>query len=244
MCIEPALRGSMLSIFSEHTINEDFYRFLLGRREVLLCTVVICDHQDFYFDHLIKGIYMRRNHASGTNSKLQVSIQPNIGLDRDARHAVIEILNTLMADEAVLTSKTRSACWHVRGPGFLDLHTLFDQQFNELNIISNEIAERVRMLDGYAISSFGELLDYTRLEEQPGEVPDIMSLLADHEASIRFLREDARKCFEEYEDHGTFDTFIRFIRVHEKIAWILRSYIEPERSQDEMSEKKIQNTLR
>jgi starvation-inducible DNA-binding protein len=55
-----------------------------------------------------------------------------------------------------------------------------------------------------------------------------MGLLADHEACVRFLREDARKCFEEYEDHGTYALVVRFICLHEKMAWILRSYIEPE----------------
>jgi starvation-inducible DNA-binding protein len=63
------------------------------------------------------------------------------------------------------------------------------------------------------------------LEEQQGEVPNIMGLLADHEACVRFMREDARKCLEEYEDHGSYAMFVRFISLHEKMAWILRSYI-------------------
>jgi starvation-inducible DNA-binding protein len=171
---------------------------------------------------------MGHNRIDGTNLKPLVPIQPNIGLDGDARNSILEILNTILADEALLTMKTHSAHWHVRGPGFLDLRTLFDQQFHQLNKISDAIAERVCMLGGFAISSFAEFLTYTRLKEQPGEGPEIMGLLADHEALIRFLREDARKCFEEYEDHGTFALFVRFIRLHEKMAWILRSYIEPE----------------
>jgi starvation-inducible DNA-binding protein len=176
---------------------------------------------------------MRHNHPDGTNLKPQVSIQPNIGLDGDARHSVVEILNTLLADEAIITMKTRGAHWHVRGPGFLEMQSLFDQHFHQLNKISDEIAERVRMLGGFAISSFEEFLDYTRLKEQPGDVPDYLGLLADHEASVRFLREDARKCFEEYEDHGTYALFVSFIGLHEKMAWILRSYIEPEINSDD-----------
>jgi starvation-inducible DNA-binding protein len=171
---------------------------------------------------------MGLNLKGGTNLKLQVSIQPNIGLDGDARHSVVEILNTFLADEAVLTMKTRSAHWHLHGLGFHDLRLLYDQQFHQLNKLTDEIAERVSMLGGFAVSSFEEFLQYTRLVEQSGEAPDMMSLLADHEATIRFLREDARKCFEEYEDHGTYALLVRFIRLHEKMAWILRSSIEPE----------------
>jgi starvation-inducible DNA-binding protein len=177
---------------------------------------------------LIKGSSMRSNHPGVSYQKLQVFIQPNIGLDSDVRQSVVEILNTLLADEAVLTMKTKSAYWHARGPGFLELQNLFHQQISQLNTISEEIEERVRILGGFAISSFKEFLQYARLEEQPGEVPDMMRILADQEATIRYLREDARKCFEEYEDHGTFTLFVHFIRLHEQMAWVLRSSIEPD----------------
>lgn len=182
---------------------------------------------------------MRRNHNGGTNSKLQVSIQPNIGLDGDSRLSVVEILNTILADEAVLTMKTRSARWHVHGPGLLDLRSLFDLQYHQMDKILEKIAERVCVLGGFATSSFEEYLNCTRLEEHPGEAPDIMNLLADHEAFIRFLREDAHKCFEEYEDHGTFALLVNFIHIHEKIAWLLRSYIEPEMAHAERQGSKV-----
>jgi starvation-inducible DNA-binding protein len=184
---------------------------------------------------------MGRNHTAGINTKLQISIQPNIGLDSDARKSVMEILNTLLADEAVLTMKTHSTLWHMRGPGFLEMRTLFDHQTRQLNKISDEVAERVRMLGGFAISSFEEFINYTRLEANPGEAPDMMDLLADHEATVRFLREDARKSVEEYEDHGTYALFLRVICLHEKMAWILRSHVEPEISYDECKRDKVQS---
>lgn len=170
---------------------------------------------------------MRHNHNGGNSLNPQMSIQPNIGLDGDARRSVVEILNTTLADEAVLTMKTCSAHWHVHGPGFLDFQTLFDQQFHQLIEITDGIAERVCVLGGVAISSFEEFLKYTRLEEHPGGVPGVMNLLADHEAVIRTLREDARRCFEEFEDHGSFTLLVGFIQLHERMAWILRSYVEP-----------------
>ncbi len=176
---------------------------------------------------------MGHNRNDGHNLKLQVLIQPNIGLDGDARHSVVDILNKTLANEVALTVKTRSAHWNVSGAGFLELHLLFDAQYKQLNDISDEIAERVRMLGGIAIGSLQEFVDYTRMEEQPGVVPDILRLLADHEASIRFLREDTRKCTEEYDDSGTFELLVQVMRLHERMAWVLRSHIEPELGGDE-----------
>jgi starvation-inducible DNA-binding protein len=171
---------------------------------------------------------MEHKRNDGHNPKLQILIQPNIGLDGDVRRSVVEILNTTLADEAVLTAKTRSAHWNVRGSGFFELHTLFETQYQLLSNISDKIAERGRMLGGIAIGSLEEFLKYTRLEEQPEVVPDILQLLADQETSIRFLREDARKCNEEYEDKGTFELLVCVMCLHEKMAWMLRSYIENE----------------
>jgi len=52
--------------------------------------------------------------------------------------------------------------------------------------------------------------------------------LADHETIIRFLREDIRKCNEDYEDEGSVELLISVMSLHEKMAYMLRSYIENE----------------
>ena len=169
---------------------------------------------------------MGRRQNDGYDPNMSVIIQPNIGLDGDVRYSVVELLNIILADEVILATKTRSAHWNGCGADFFELHTLFEGQYQQLNHISDEIAERARMLGGFAIGSMEEFLQHTRLEDQSGSVPDILRLLADHEAFIRFLREDARKCSEAYEDEGTFELLVSIMRKHEKIAWMLRSYIE------------------
>lgn len=171
---------------------------------------------------------MGHDRNDGHKPSPQMLIQPNIGLDSDVRQSVVEILNRTLANEAVLAVKTRSAHWNVSGAGFFELYILFDSQYKQLNEITNEIAERVRMLGGIAIGSLQEFIDYTWVEEQPGIVPDTLRLIADHEATIRFLREDARKCTEEFEDEGTFELLVSVMRLHEKMAWMLRSYTENE----------------
>ena len=178
---------------------------------------------------------------NGHNPKLRVLIQPNIGLGSDARDPVVEILHKTLADEAVLTLKTRNAHWNMTGPGFFELHKLFAAQYEQLNRSCNEIAERARMLGSVTLGSFDEFLTHTRLEEQPGNVPDVLHLLADHETVIRFLREDARKCTEEYEDEGTFNMLVEKIRLHEQMAWILRSIIENELVRGESQEGNNKN---
>ncbi len=174
---------------------------------------------------------------NGHDPTVPILIQPNIGLESEVRLPIINILNNILSNEALLTLKTRNAHWNVHGTSFFELHFLFDTQFKQLNDISDEIAERVRMVGGIAFGSFAEYLSHTQLEERPSEVPDILHLLADHETIIRFLHEEIRKCNDEYEDEGTSDLMVSVMRMHEKMAWMLRSYIEVEPAMGESQKR-------
>lgn len=177
---------------------------------------------------------MPRYNDAGHDSNLLTLIQPNIGIDSDTRLLIIETLNKTLANESVLSLKTRSAHWNISGTVFFEFYILFDSQYEQLNKISDELVERIRILGGTAIGSLKEFMNYTRIEENPGEIPDTLILLADQESIIRYLREDARKISEEYEDEGTFELLVGIMRLHEKMAWILRSYIENEPVQIEV----------
>lgn len=152
--------------------------------------------------------------------------QPNIGLSSDVRHPVVNLLNASLADEAVLSQKTRSTHWNRSGTGFLEMYILLESQYKQLNEIVDKLAERTRMLGGIALGSFEEILQQTQIVGRLDQIPNVLHLLADHETVIRSLREDIRKCSEEYEDEGTVELLVGVMSLHEKMAWMLRSYME------------------
>lgn len=159
-------------------------------------------------------------------SIFQVVLEPNIGLDMVGRQSIIQILNISLADETVLGLKTRWSCWNMTGENFYHYSSLLKKQYRGIDHVVDEIAARIRIMGGLAAGSFQYYLTNSRLAEKIGENPDILELLADQEALIRFLREDANKCGEEFEDAGTFSMLVDIIRMHEKMAWMLRSFFE------------------
>jgi len=172
-------------------------------------------------------IFIKPKQSSDNDEEQILIYQPNIGLASDVRVPVVDMLNISLANESVLSQKTRSAHWNGSGPGFLELHIFFETQYKQLNEIVDKIAERTRMLGGIALGSFQEFLDHTQIKNQPDNIPDVLHLLADHETIIRNLREDIRKCSEDYEDDATVDLLVGVMSLHEKMAWMLRSYIVP-----------------
>jgi starvation-inducible DNA-binding protein len=154
----------------------------------------------------------------------KVTFEPNIGLDAASRQAIVEILKLLLADETVLASKTHQA--HAGSSG-TELNSVCEKQYQQLVEVLDAITERISILGGMNQYSAKELIDLARLDGKSGTVSDAMGMLADHEAFIRFLREDAQKCSDEFGDQGTFAMLVGILRQHEKMAWVLRSFIEP-----------------
>lgn len=153
----------------------------------------------------------------------------DIGLEDSSREAVAKILNLLLADEYILYTKTRNYHWNVTGLQFNDLHKFFEEQYEELNEAVDDIAERARVLGHWSLGTLTEFNEATRLTEHPGIYPNaeemIATLLEDHEIIIKQLRTDLAKC-EEYGDMGTSDFLTGLMEKHEKMAWMLRSFIQ------------------
>ncbi len=154
----------------------------------------------------------------------------NIGIPDSNRASIVKILNTLLADEFVLYTKSRNYHWNVVGPQFNDLHKFFEAQYEELDEIVDEVAERARSLGGKAWGTLAEFSQHSRLKEQPGEYPPALTMVAnlhaDHEAIIRTLRGELATVQDTYADAGTTDFLTGLMERHEKMAWMLCAYLE------------------
>jgi starvation-inducible DNA-binding protein len=159
-------------------------------------------------------------------------MKTNIGLSEEQCGGVAKILNTLLSDEYLLYTKSRNYHWNVLGPQFNDLHKFFEEQYTELTQIVDDTAERARALGAWALGTLTEFSQQARLSEHPGQYPRaremIANLLADHEAIIRQLRTDLETCAEKYHDMGTSDFLTGLMEKHEKMAWMLRAFLQAE----------------
>ena len=139
--------------------------------------------------------------------------------------SVAEQLKTFLADTYVLLAKTQSCHWNARGPNFIGIHKLTEEQYNELFQAIDELAERVRALDADAPFSLVEMLRLATLEEatQVHRLDDaIRMLVTDNKAMGERARELALDA-DEQDDLVTHDMLVARIEVHDKAAWLLRS---------------------
>ncbi|MFI5172251.1 MAG: Dps family protein [Chitinophagales bacterium] len=156
-------------------------------------------------------------------------IKPKIGISEKDLKNVAKLLSVVLSDEMVLYTKTRKFHWNVSGESFMELHKLFEDQYNELAIIVDEVAERINKLGERTIGTMKEFINLATLKEAPGKYPSresmLKELLGDHESVIVQLRKKIESCDEKYKDAGTTDFLTGIMEQHETIAWKLRRYL-------------------
>ena len=84
----------------------------------------------------------------------------------NAKKALVDELNGVLADHLALYVKTKNFHWHVAGPRFHDLHLLFDEQATAILGVVDLIAERVRKNDADTLTSIGSIASRTAVKDQ------------------------------------------------------------------------------
>ena len=160
--------------------------------------------------------------------KTQVAVSVNIGISEIDRKKIVDGLSKLLADTYTLYLKTHNFHWNVTGPMFNTLHLMFEQQYNELALAVDLIAERIRALGFPAPATYSEFSKLSSIPENPGIVPSademIKLLVEGNEAVVRTAR-NVFPVVEQAQDESTADLLTQRMQTHEKTAWMLRSMI-------------------
>jgi len=142
-----------------------------------------------------------------------------------------EALSIVLADTFTLYLKTHNFHWNVVGPQFHTLHLIFEEQYNELWLAGDAIAQRIRAIGIRAPGSYREFSKLTYLREAEGVVSAtemVAELLGDHETSARTVRR-ALSFARGAVDAPTEDLLTQRLIAHERAAWMLRSMLAEER---------------
>ncbi|MEO1465091.1 MAG: Dps family protein [Cyanobacteria bacterium J06633_1] len=157
-----------------------------------------------------------------------LSTEINIGIEPQARQEIADGLSRLLADTYTLYLKTHNFHWNVTGSMFNTLHSMFEEQYNELAIAVDLIAERIRALGFPApatYSKYAELTSITETLDIPNANEMILQLVNGQETIVR----TARSIFavvDQANDEPTSDILTQRMQIHEKNAWMLRSLLE------------------
>lgn len=152
----------------------------------------------------------------------------DIGIAQKERKAIAKGLSHLLADEYTLYLKTHNYHWNVTGPLFNTLHNMFEEQYTELAVAVDDIAERIRTLGEPAPGTYKAFAELSSIDEASGEEDAeemIRQLVLAREAVVRTARKMVPTA-DKADDEPTLDLLTQRMQVHEKTAWMLRSLLQ------------------
>jgi starvation-inducible DNA-binding protein len=145
------------------------------------------------------------------------------------RRAMIDLLNQELADVLDLGLQAKQAHWNVKGPHFIGLHELFDKVAEELEELTDDMAERAVELGGVALGTIQIISKKSRLSSYPLDlafgqkhVAALSSALANCGASTRRAIDTASKAG----DADTADLFTEVSRGIDKLLWLVEAHAQ------------------
>jgi len=146
----------------------------------------------------------------------------------DSSKALADGLNQVLADSYALMALTHLAHWNVEGQGFFALHSAFQTQYEELFTAIDEIAERIRALDEYAIGGLGKFAATAGMKEfvAPLSQEEYVKRLINVNEKLLVDAAKARDLAGEVADAESQDLMIGRITLHQKTVWMLKSFLK------------------
>ena len=141
---------------------------------------------------------------------------------------MVDALHQVLADSYALMALTHLAHWNVEGSDFFELHKAFQKQYEELFDAVDEIAERVRALDAYAIGGLNALARIAGMDEFKSPMPQkdyVAALIVAHEKAMDDIGR-ARHVAGETDDLESQDLMIKRQQAHQKTVWMLKSALK------------------
>ena len=133
-------------------------------------------------------------------------------------------MNAILADVFALYLKTKNFHWHLSGPHFRDYHLLLDEQAEQLFVMTDSIAERVRKIGQPTIKSIGQISLMQRVLDNEAdyvEPRDMLAELADDNKSFTARLRGAHDLCSEHRDVATTSLIEVWIDEAERRTWFL-----------------------
>lgn len=144
-------------------------------------------------------------------------------LDIKDRRKIAEKINPLIADTFALFVKTKNFHWHMTGPHYRDYHLLLDEQSEQIFLMIDVLAERVRKLGEKTIGSIGQIKELQSIRdthETLSAANMLQQLLKDNKDFLKSMRKAHEICSKK-NDFATTSILEVYIDETERRIWFL-----------------------
>lgn len=162
-----------------------------------------------------------------------------LNISKDKVELVVNELNILLADYHIYYQNLRTFHWNILGKNFFDLHSKFEELYDDARVKIDELAERILTLRFHPLSKNSQYLEISNINEVEILVDDtdmVAALIGNHKSILAQMSE-ILKVAQKVDDEGTIDLIGGYIAALEKESWILNAWSH--NTSDELYTSKI-----
>ncbi|NLB85922.1 MAG: DNA starvation/stationary phase protection protein [Bacteroidales bacterium] len=151
-----------------------------------------------------------------------------IGLNADYAKQINEKLNVFLSDVQIVYMNLRGYHWNIVGKHFFALHEKYEEIYDVVNDMADEIAERIIMLGGVPVHAYSKYIKMANIKEKENVIT-AEATLKEVIAELNQLLDIEREIIEfagENGDEGTVDMVTGYISEQEKTIWMLNALLK------------------
>lgn len=151
-----------------------------------------------------------------------------VGIDRSKAKDLVIILNQLLADYEVFYQNLRGLHWNIKGREFFELHTKFEELYDDAFIKIDEIAERILTLEGEPLHTYTDYLKISNIKEEKSVTNGVegVRIIVKNFSTIITTEREILEMASDANDEGTISLMSDYISQTEKTLWMLNSYLK------------------
>ncbi|MBN2519854.1 MAG: DNA starvation/stationary phase protection protein [Bacteroidales bacterium] len=150
------------------------------------------------------------------------------GLENKYKNEMVKLLNSYLSNVQIMYMNVRGYHWNIVGKQFFALHAKFEDVYNNLNEMADEIAERILMLDGKPLHSFSDYIKTSSINERlnVSSAEDTIRALLDDTAVLLEKEREILTLASDNNDEGTTSLLSGYISEQEKMIWMFNALLK------------------
>lgn len=150
-----------------------------------------------------------------------------LGIENKQSVQLINQLNALLANYQLYYQNLRGFHWNIKGDKFFELHTKFEELYDDAVLKIDEVAERILTLGGTPLHTFADYIDNSEIKQQKDVSKGIecMQNTLENLSVLVRLEKEIIPVADEANDEGTLTLLTDYITQQEKVMWMLKAWL-------------------
>lgn len=146
---------------------------------------------------------------------------------KEFHNELAEELCIHFANLYTLSLRVKNFHWNVKGPRFIALHQMFEDEYKAIDEQLDDLAERIRALGVYVPASLQELVALSEVgsDQRPYDGDGMLEDLITCYVVVKEHCRKVIKCTELVHDEVTADMLVQHLKIMEKAVWKFRSSV-------------------